>query len=184
MVLTHACRSDSKPFKLFPCRLGECIPGEGEKLHPCLWEKFVGQSPFKCWLDTMTNPFFSLKTIMQKTAILKASPCFLRICPFLNVRGEMREKGSFRSPVKVRRREWPLIILCSALVNLLGSHELTSSIFQMQQQKDSSPCPPAPTSGSHTPVGSYFSGEMAFINVLIFLLVSPKTINEEMHQQQ
>lgn len=85
----------------------------------------------------------------------------------------------------VRWREWPLIILCSALLNILGSHEVTSSsIFQMQQQKDSSPCPPAPTSGSHTLVGNYFSGEMALIKALLFLLISPKTINKEMHQQQ
>lgn len=144
----------------------------------------MGQSPLKCWLDTMTNPFFSLKTIMQKTAILKAFLCFLKICHFLNLWCKMREKGSCGSSVKVRWREWPLIILCSALLNILGSHEVTSSIFQMQQQKDSSPCPPAPTSGSHTPVGNYFSGEMALIKALIFLLISPKTVNKEMHQQQ
>lgn len=30
----------------------------------------------------------------------------------------------------------------------------------------------------------YFSGEMALIKALIFLLISPKTINKEIHQQQ
>lgn len=132
----------------------------------------------------MTNPFFSLKTIMQKTAILRALLCFLKICHFLNWWCKVREKGSCGSYVKVGWREWPLILLCLAVLNILGSHEVTSSIFQMQQQKDFSPCPPAPTSGSHTPVGNYFSGEMALIKALIFLLISPKTINKEMHQQQ
>lgn len=54
----------------------------------------MGQSPLKCWLDTMTNPFFPLKTIMQKTAILKELQCFLKICHFLNLRCKMKEKGS------------------------------------------------------------------------------------------
>lgn len=96
----------------------------------------------------------------------------------------MREKGSCGSCVRVGWREWPLVLSCLALLNTLGSHEVTSSIFQTQQQKDSSPCRPAPTSGSHTLVGNYFSGEMALIKALLFLLISPKTINKEMHQQQ
>lgn len=46
--------------------------------------------------------------------------------------------------------------ICLTLLNILGSHEVTSFIFQMQQQKHSSPCPPAPTSGSYTLVGKFF----------------------------
>lgn len=46
--------------------------------------------------------------------------------------------------------------ICLTLLNILGSHEVTSFIFQMQQQKHSSPCLPAPTSGSYTLVGKFF----------------------------
>lgn len=62
----------------------------------------------------------------------------------------------WESYVKVRWREWPQILLCLTVLNILGSHEVTSFIFQMQQQKHSSPCLPAPTSGSHTLVGKFF----------------------------
>lgn len=60
--------------------------------------------------------------------------------------------------VKVRWMEWPQIILCLAFLNILGSHEVTSFIFQMAATKAlfSSPFPPAPTKGGHTLVGKIF----------------------------
>lgn len=48
------------------------------------WKKSVGESPLKCWLNIMTGPSFSLKTIMQNTAIGKELLCFLNNTSFLN----------------------------------------------------------------------------------------------------
>jgi len=61
----------------------------------------------------------------------------------------------WESYVKVSEREWPQIILCLALVDILGSHEVTSCIFEMAATKALF-FTSAPTSGSHTLVGKIF----------------------------
>lgn len=42
----------------------------------------------------------------------------------------------WESYMKVREREWPQIILCLALVDILGSHEVTSCVLEMAATKE------------------------------------------------
>nr|XP_055115492.1 uncharacterized protein LOC129471143 [Symphalangus syndactylus] len=185
VVLTHAFCSDPKATRVVGTLVWGMYYTLRRKTPSLSLGEICGAVSPKMLASHHNKPFLSPKT-MQNTAIPKiscVSSKYVTLKIYVIIWG--RNDHVKKSYVKVRWREYPQIILCLAVLNILGSHEVTAFIFQMVATKAlfSSLSLPAPTSGGHTLVGK-ISGEMALVKTLIYLLLFSKATNKEMQQQQ